>query len=122
MSTSKLQTATLATGETVLAKSPTEPLRYANLFLAKRKLDIISPILAPARLASIVKQDGRFLIFIYDAPGYQTFSKSDVNRMLSEMPVTPKRTPFCTTSGQRQNPRSRHNHSHSTDKPYYFGR
>lgn len=106
--TTKLLTTTLSTGETVLAKSPTEPLRYGNLSSAQRKLDSIqSLLLSSARTGSVIKQDGRFLIFIYS--------------LASMAPSILRR--FATAYGKRQNPRNRHNHAHKdqTDKPYYFG-
>lgn len=135
MTTQKLLTVTISTGETVLAKPHTEakfsgrsglmyePLRYGNLSAAQKKLDLIQPLLSPTRSASIIKQDGRFLILIYDKPGFQTLFTKIVHKSLDKQFKPSKHPPFATTSGQRQNPRNRHNHAHKdqTDKLYYFG-
>ncbi len=126
--TTEIFTTTLPTGETILAKSPTEPLRYGNTTSAQKKLDSISHVLsANHRSASIVKQDGRFLIFIYDAPGYQSISHDSVERMMrranADLNYKGPRDPFATVSGARHNPRNRHNHNHKdqTDQPHYLG-
>lgn len=137
MTTQQLFTVTLSTGETVLAKKHTEskfsgrsglmyePLRYGNLSAAQKKLDVIQPLLSPYRSASIVKLDGRFLILIYDKPGYQTIHSAVVHKMLDSQfkPNLNRCRLFATTSGPRCNPRNRHNHAHKdqTDQPYYFG-
>lgn len=140
--TTKLLTTTLSTGETVLAKMETVtnpdaiipqgnrqpvPLRYGNETQAKKKLDTIRSLLLPARYAGIAKQGGKFLILIYDKPSYQTFSHNDISRMMVSQTLASMspsiRRRFATVTGQRQNPRNRHNHNHKdqTDKPYYFG-
>lgn len=136
MTTQQLLTVTLSTGETVLAKpekisnNPSDdytyvPIRYGNLSAAQKKLDSIQPLLSPYRSASIVKLGGRFLILIYDKPGYQSIHSAVVHRMLDSQfkPSLNRCKLFATTSGRRQNPRNRHNHNHKdqTDKPYHFG-
>lgn len=125
MTTQQLSTVTLSTGETVLAKSSTEPLRYGNLSAAQKKLDLVQSLLSPTRSASIVKLGGRFLIYIHDAPGYQSIHSAVVHKMLDSQfkPNYNRRKLFATTSGSRCNPRNRHNHNHKdqTDKPYHFG-
>lgn len=115
-------TVTLPTGETVLAKSPTDPLRYSNLTSAEKKLNLIQPLISPYRSASIVKLGGRFLILIYDKPGYQSISLSD-NMLKRSKSIQGRGRIFATTSGPRCNPRNRHNHNNvdQTDQPYYFG-
>lgn len=116
-------TMTLPTGETVLAKSPTEPLRYGNLSAAQKKLDSIQLLISSARSASIVKQDGRFLVMIYDSPGYQSISLDDIeSMMLKRQTNSGSGYIFATTSGIRSNPRNRHNHQNEsqTDIPYRF--
>lgn len=139
MSKTEILTTTLPTGETVLAKKDSTtaegryyypcltPLRYGNETQARKKLDSILPLLSPSRSAGIVKQEGRFLIFIYDNPGYQTISRNEVERMMlsphlaSMAPSIRKRYVFATISGQRMNPRNRHNHpQNTTDERYYY--
>lgn len=141
-------TTTLPTGETVLAKTEVDPfskfggkilapLRYGNESAAQKKLNSTLPLLSPARSAGIVKQEGRFLIFIYDNPGYQTLFSEIVHRDLdsrfkhpsikalqkveADMDYRGPRDHFATTTGMRMNPRSRHNHPHNTtDERYYY--
>lgn len=121
--TQQLLTVTLSTGETVLAKSLTDPLRYGNLTSAEKKLNLIQPLLSPTRSASIIKLDGRFLILIYDKPGYQSISLSDIEHTMLSKSIQGRGRIFATTSGPRYSPRNRHNHNHAdqTDKPYHFG-
>lgn len=64
----------LPTGETVLAgrdrkSDPFRPMRYGNQKQAEAKLQAIRPALeAEGKQGGVVKQDGRFLILVYDAP------------------------------------------------------
>jgi hypothetical protein len=139
----EILTTTLPTGETVLAKSMITkdsdaiipdgvqhlvPLRYGNETAAKKKLSSISHVLSTNnRAAEIVKQNGRFLIFLYPVSLSIPVSCDDVERIMVNSllaSMTPSiRRRFATVSGARQNPRNRHNHSHKlqTDQPYYFG-
>jgi hypothetical protein len=126
----EILTTTLPTGETVLAKSSTEPLRYGNETAAQKKLDSISHVLSTNnRAAEIAKQDGRFLIFIYPISLFVPISCDDVERIMvnslfaSMAPSIRRRYVNATVSGYRQNPRNRHNHNHKdqTDKPHFFG-
>lgn len=140
MTIQQLLTVTLSTGETVLARKEITvntgmpvslwdhqlaPLRYGNLTSAEKKLNLIQPLLSPARSASIVKLGGRFLILIYDKPGYQSSSLSDIEHTMLKRSksIQGRGRIFATTSGRRYNPRNRHNHAHKdqTDKPYHFG-
>lgn len=67
-------TADLPTGETVYAgrdrkSDPFRPMRYGNQKQAEAKLQAIRPALeAEGKAGAVVKQDGRFLILVYDAP------------------------------------------------------
>lgn len=143
-------TTTLPTGETVLAKKDTNtedgdyecltPLRYGNETQALAKIASIRPQLVKiGHRAKIVKQGGRFLVFVFDAepgirgeptweevqaslrvPEFQEAFTKIVHKQLDKQ-FKPSRSSFATTYGYRMNPRSRHNHpTNTTDERYYY--
>lgn len=136
MSKNEILTATLSTGETVLAKregDSVSPLRYGNETQALAKIASIRPQLVKiGHRAKVVKQGGRFLVFVFDAePGIrgeptweevQASLKTPEDQMMSSphlasmAPSIRKRYVFATISGKCMNPRNRHNHPHNNTR------